>query len=89
VTDDTYMRNVGAAPLQRHPVVAVALVCVSVQIRAARVAQTNTGQILTDPISPLRFGQKVPLSAKKSLSCIQLAGACVSLELRKTTADDR
>ena len=31
---------VGAAPLQRHPMVAVALVCVSVQITAARVAQT-------------------------------------------------
>ena len=35
-----YVRNVGAAPLQRHPMVAVALVCVSVQITAARVAQT-------------------------------------------------
>jgi hypothetical protein len=33
-----YARNVGVAPLQRHPTVAVALVCVSAQITAARVA---------------------------------------------------
>jgi hypothetical protein len=35
-----YVRNVGAAPSQRHPMVAVALVYVSVQVTAVRVAQT-------------------------------------------------
>jgi hypothetical protein len=36
---------------QRHPAAAVALVCVSVQVTAARVAQ-NRAKVCTDPISP-------------------------------------
>ena len=46
-----YVRNVGAAPLQRHPMVAVTLVCVSVQVTAVRVAQIRA-KFCTGPISP-------------------------------------
>jgi hypothetical protein len=75
-----YERNVGAAPLQHHPTVAVVLVYVSVQITAASAN-------LTDPISPLPLRPKS--SAMKEISRFIGLSAPVHLFLFTSSSNSR